>query len=754
MEKQENVSFYVSLYRAESQVLTFEEIIILIRRRQRIHEIIAYRTALTEGKAEEARKLKGGLPGFTPSGVFGGGHKAEALQEYSGIIGLDFDHVDDLAALIIVLKMLSYTLAMFVSPGGHGLKVFVRVDSDAGRHREAYLTVAAFYEKAGGVASDAKCKDISRCCYVSDDEEAYYNPEAEAFHVPEQPAASKGVDAFVDAFLSRNPAMPGSRNETVYRLGCEANRRGFSYAETASCCTLRLQAADFTAEEIAQALSSAFQGNTNEHATFKSGKGHKRPEKALYTLRSAEEPTTDPEESGERLREQTPLLPEELYGLLPPLLREATAFYPQRRERDMALLGACTVLSACLPEVFGIYHRKRVYPHLFTVEVAPAANGKGCINDMRHLADRYAEMIEAETGRAEEEYRQALEDWEQKKAEAHKNRQPVSVKDAPTPVAKVYLHIPTQITKAKLLVHLRDNGSTGGLMSDSEIDTIVLASKLDFGMFDDLLRKAFHHEQVASSRKTDNELIRIERPRLALLLAGTPGQFARLIPDAESGLVSRLLLYTCRNEAIWQDVSPESDGMGMEQTLAELSQQVMEAAMTLRKRPLQVCLTARQWSELNRRFTEWLREADLFGDEAFLGVVKRYGLILFRLCMVFTALRCGTAGYGMDRQYCADEHFRAAFLIIETCLEHSRLLLTGLQHDETSPELTFPRKAHRLLDKLPAAFTLQEAYTMGEQEGMSQRAVRRFLNRLTPLHFRRIARGEYEKTDSPIPKKQ
>ena len=157
MEKQENVSFYVSLYRAESQVLTFEEIIILIRRRQWIHEIIAYRTALTEGKAEEARKLKGGLPGFTPSGVFGGGHKAEALQEYSGIIGLDFDHVDDLAALIIVLKMLSYTLAMFVSPGGHGLKVFVRVDSDAGRHREAYLTVAAFYEKAGGVASDAKC---------------------------------------------------------------------------------------------------------------------------------------------------------------------------------------------------------------------------------------------------------------------------------------------------------------------------------------------------------------------------------------------------------------------------------------------------------------------------------------------------------------------------------------------------------------------------------------------------------------------
>ncbi|WP_298552992.1 DUF3987 domain-containing protein [uncultured Parabacteroides sp.] len=753
MEQQEHVSFYPSLYQAECQVLTLEEIIILIRRRHWKNEIIAYRTAFTAGKAEEARKLKGGLPGFTPSGVFKGGHKADGLQEYSKIIGLDFDHVKDLTALIAAFRMLSCTLAMFVSPGGHGLKVFVRVDSDAGRHREAYRAVAAFYEKAGGVASDVKCKDISRCCYVSDDEEAYYNPKAEAFHVPEQPAAKVGVDAFVDAFLGRNPAMPGSRNETVYRLGCEANRRGFSYAETAACCTLRLQASDFTAAEIGQALSSAFQGNRNEHATFTERKGQKRAEKASATIPGTDGYEPDPEMSGERLREQTPFLPEELYGLLPPLLRDAVSYYSQRRERDMALLGACTVLSACLPEVFGFYHRKRVYPHLFTVEIAPAANGKGCINDMRHLADRYAGVIEAETGRAEEEYRQALEDWELKKAEAHKNHRAVSVKDAPKPAATAYLNIPTQITKAKLLVHLRDNGSIGGLMSDSEIDTIVSASKLDFGMFDDLLRKAFHHEPVASSRKTDNELIRIERPRLALLLAGTPGQFPRLVPDRESGLVSRLLLYTCRNEAVWQDVSPDGDGMEMEKKLAELSEQVMEAALTLRKRPLQIGLSTQQWTLLNCRFRTWLREADLFGSEEFLSVVKRYGLITFRLCMVFTALRCGTAGYGMDKQYCTDEHFRAALAITETCLEHSRLLLTSLHHDEDAPELSCPRKARSLLDKLPPEFTLQEAYRLGEAEGMGQREVRRFICKLTPLYFRRIAHGEYKRTGTPDPEK-
>ena len=753
MEKQVHVSFYASLFRTECKVLTLEEIIILIRRRRWKNEILAYRTALAEGRAEEARKLKGGLPGFTPSGVFKGGHKASAIETYSQVVGLDFDHVKDLPALILAFRALSSTLAMFVSPGGEGLKVFVRVDCPAERHGEAYPLVAAFFEKAGGVASDAKCKDISRCCYVGDDGEAYYNPDAEVFHIPEKQSAEKGVDAFVARFLDRIPPLAGARNQTVYRLGCEANRRGFSYAETVTCCTLGLQADDFTPAEIEQTLYSAYQGNASEHATFTDRKGHRRAKKASATNQNAGGYEPDPENSGETLREQTPFLPEELYELLPPLIREAVSFYPQRRERDMALLGACTVLSACLPEVSGVYHRKRVYPHIFTVEIAPAANGKGCINDMRHLADHYANLVEVETGRAEEEYRQALEDWELKKAEARKNHRTVSVKDAPILAATAYLNIPTQITKAKLLIHLRDNGSMGGLMADSEIDTIVSASKLDFGMFDDLLRKAFHHERVASSRKTDNELIRIERPRLALLLSGTPGQFPRLIPDSESGLVSRLLLYTCRNEAVWQDVSPEGDKMDMPKKLSELSEQLMNIAKTLRRRPLQVCLTLSQWARLNQCFKKWLHEADLFGDEEFLSVIKRHGLIAFRLCMIFTATRCGKEGYGMDSQYCTEEHFKAALAIVETCLEHSRLLLTQLRHNESAPELSCPRKGRILLEKLPERFTLAEAYTIGETEGMDKRLVRRLIYKLNSLFIKRISHGEYQKNKPVTPQK-
>ncbi|MCS2919044.1 YfjI family protein [Parabacteroides merdae] len=214
--------------------------------------------------------------------------------------------------------------------------------------------------------------------------------------------------------------------------------------------------------------------------------------------------------------------------------------------------------SACLPEVSGKYHRKRVFPHIFTVEVAPAANGKGCINDMRHPGRlvRRTDQDGNRTGRSRisaSPGRMGAEEG----GGTPKHRS-VVVKDAPKPAAKAYLNIPTQVTKAKMLVHLRDNGNIGGLMADSEIDTILSASKQDYGMFDDLLRKAFHHEPVSSSRKTDNEMIRIDSPRLALLLSGTPGQFSRLIPDSESGLLSRLLLYTCRSEAVGRMSRPKA----------------------------------------------------------------------------------------------------------------------------------------------------------------------------------------------------
>lgn len=732
MNTSPSVSFFERLYLPASNPLTLEEIIILIRTRRWEHEITAYRAALATGKKEGAVKLKSQLSGFTPSGLFDGGHRANQLKAYSRIIGLDFDHVSDPVALAALFRELATTLALFVSPGGQGLKVFVAVDTGREQHAAAFAAVAACYEQASGLTADRACKDICRCCYVSNDPEAWYNPAAEVF----SPASVVPAQVFIHDWLRSHPALEGNRNHTVYRLGCEANRRGFSREETARFCIPLLQVSDFSEEEIIQALSSAYQGNSSEHDT-RPNIGRTRKDKMdTATI------------SGEELRERTPFLPENITDGLPLLLADALRFYTDRRERDMAFLAACTVLSACLPGVWGVYNRKRVHPHLFTIEVAPPATGKGCIDDMRHLADRYASLIEIETKRKEDEYLQNLEEWELKKTIAHQKKQPIRMADAPVKASTCYFFIPTQITKAKLLIHLAENGSVGGLMVDSEIDTLVSATRQDYGQFDDLLRKAFQHEPVASSRKTGNEMIRIDHPCLAVLLAGTPGQFSRLVPDVENGFASRLLLYTCRSQAVWQDVSSAGEAIHFDTFLSSLSERVMEAALVLRKRRLQVLLTLEQWQELNRHFEFLLHETDVFGDETFLGAVKRHGLMAYRLCMIFTALEVASLDYGLDKQYCSNAHFRAALAIVDVCLEHSRLLMTQLRTSDETPELTCPDYFRQLFDRLSDEFNISDLYALTQAVGISDRTVRRHLSRLEPTYITRLSPGLYRKTSS------
>lgn len=144
---------------------------------------------------------------------------------------------------------------------------------------------------------------------------------------------------------------PATRLSTAWiaRLIGEASTRN----ETASFCIPLLHGDDFPEEEIRQALFSAYQGHSNEHST--------RP----ATLGTEKELTAPDTISGEELRIRAPFLPENIVSDIPSLLSDAIRFYTDRRERDMALLAACTVLSACLPGVWGIYNRKRVYPTFY-----------------------------------------------------------------------------------------------------------------------------------------------------------------------------------------------------------------------------------------------------------------------------------------------------------------------------------------------------------------------------------------------------
>ncbi|SFH39092.1 BT4734/BF3469 family protein [Pontibacter chinhatensis] len=122
------------------------------------------------------RKLE--LPLFTPSADFKWKFGLNAEYDYSGIMCFDFDNIydrDELQQLVRELKKWAYTKLLFLSPSGHGVKLFVMVPSDETQHDLVYRCLMLQLEERYGKGADEKCVNINRGCYFSYDEDAFFN---------------------------------------------------------------------------------------------------------------------------------------------------------------------------------------------------------------------------------------------------------------------------------------------------------------------------------------------------------------------------------------------------------------------------------------------------------------------------------------------------------------------------------------------------------------------------------------------------
>lgn len=102
---------------------------------------------------------------------------------------MDLDHLSDfgfeLEELRSKLKNDPQVELLFASPGGDGLKVLFKLAkpiSDASYYAGFYKAFGLVFRNRYqlGEALDIKTHDVSRCCFVSYDPEAYYNPDSEA----------------------------------------------------------------------------------------------------------------------------------------------------------------------------------------------------------------------------------------------------------------------------------------------------------------------------------------------------------------------------------------------------------------------------------------------------------------------------------------------------------------------------------------------------------------------------------------------
>ena len=160
--------------------------------------VFKIRMLVTQGKIEEANNVKKQLPFYTVTAGYKEKRQAYSITGYTYVILLDIDDQPEekLEELREKINEDPNTLASFLTPKGHGFKVFVflrtqyaltlRDSLDKAKvdfatlekhHRMMYDACKEYYEQLLGVEVDGSGKDISRGFFTSFDEKAYLNEE-------------------------------------------------------------------------------------------------------------------------------------------------------------------------------------------------------------------------------------------------------------------------------------------------------------------------------------------------------------------------------------------------------------------------------------------------------------------------------------------------------------------------------------------------------------------------------------------------
>jgi BT4734-like, N-terminal domain len=170
----------------------------LRRRRIRIHTIKngKERKAIEDVRSGKRSKLT--LPAVLWSGLFSA-RANDKLVKHSGLCVADLDTLNgDLTTVRRQLEGSKFAYAIYVSPGGNGLKAVFRIPADASRHGDSFRAIEKHVLELTGKQIDKSGKDPARLCFVSHDPDAYYNPDAlelEPLPTPEKPkaVATKGA---------------------------------------------------------------------------------------------------------------------------------------------------------------------------------------------------------------------------------------------------------------------------------------------------------------------------------------------------------------------------------------------------------------------------------------------------------------------------------------------------------------------------------------------------------------------------------
>lgn len=419
---------------------------------------------------------------------------------------------------------------------------------------------------------------------------------------------------------------------------------------------------------------------------------------------------------------------EKFFDTLPAVLRSVTNTVDSTEDKLMLLLGSLVATSSVLPNYNGIYGNKKLYSNLFFYVLASAGAGKGKLTWVKKLIEPVSHFFTNPKLATEQMSKIDL----------------ASVKNLIEGVRGKHLQnliMPGNISSAAFIKHLDENKGKAFMM-ETEGDTIANVFSSDYGQYSDMLRKAFEHETISYSRKTDNEKVYIESPQLSLILTSTPKQLFKLISDAENGLFSRFAFMKIKSSPEFKNVFDNTGYDDMVATFEGGGAEVLKMFLQLTtKTEVRFSLSVSQQHEFMKFFSELKATIVNFIGQDLEGSVHRLGSICFRLAMIQSAFRIAESGEFPDTIECSDLDFQNSMLLTELLVSNMVDVYNMLPNSALDELCTNKNGLYR---SLPDEFKTALAKQIGANFDMSDRTVDRFLKG-NPALFEKVKHGYYRK---------
>ena len=407
-----------------------------------------------------------------------------------------------------------------------------------------------------------------------------------------------------------------------------------------------------------------------------------------------------------------PLLPEAEW---PEPLQHIRSYGATGAQRDVLLLGALTVLGACMERnARCLYGGKMQSPCLQTFVVAPSAAGKGILGFVRLLIEPIHDEIRRQVEQQMSAYKKAKSSYNAMGKERSK------VEEPEMPPNRMFI-ISGNNTGTGILQNIMDSNGTG-IIFETEADTISTAIGTDYGHWSHTLRRAFDHDFLSYNRRTDQEYREVKKSYLSILISGTPAQVKPLIPSAENGLFSRQIFYYMPAIHEWQDQFG-THNTDMEKLFTAMGEEWKRQLDALKQGGLYTLkFTEEQQNEFNKLFSALFLHAHTNQNDEMSSSVARMAVNICRIATIVGLLR---GDLTPDAELSADNlkdgivtrwdihlspaDFKAVIGLVEPLYIHAAHILSFLPPTEINPP--YQRRPRQFLQRHAAH--LQSCGTVG-----------------------------------------